>query len=735
MATDLLPHSHGPLTVIPAAKSEPLELLLYWRSVYKRKWWIIGFAILSAVLASVAVSFMTSVYRATATLLIEQSRARLVSIEEVYSGVSANREHYQTQAEMLKAPALAVAVIGKLDLGKHPEFDPRQRQRSHFMERIFGGAATSNVELSQEQADAAVLAEFLRRITIEPVRTSQLVKLSFDSADRDLAARIANALADAYLEMDINVRAKLTQRAGDWLAERLTGLKDNLEASERALQQFREREGLLDTSGLAQGGMTRQYEELARSLTAAKMVRVDAENNYQQIKAANGRLDALPLALRGAYTERLTSLEAAADSQLASITARYGPDHPRRVQAQRNADERRAQSQQAAQAAIASFAKEVQIARDVERATERSLTGVKGSITDINRKEFQLDALQRDVNTNRQIYERFLNRYRETRAAGDTQSSVVARIIDPAVAPHSAYKPRKDRIVLIGAMLGLLLAAVVALLRERVDSTVKTTDEVEDKLGVPTVAVLPLLTGDSGKTVGRHFLEQPHSVFSEAIRSARTSLLLSSIDVQSKIILITSSVPSEGKSAFAINLALAHSQVQRVLLVEADLRRPSVARHLGLEESQRGLTSLIAGTATFGECVHRVEGSSLYVLPSGPPPANPSELISSERFREIIDRLSRACDMLIIDSPPVHLVSDATVLSMLATGVLFVVKADSTPYQVARRSIRRLQDAGAPVLGVALNQLDFTNAARYSGAYTQYAKEYGGYQSKRLQAS
>jgi capsular exopolysaccharide synthesis family protein len=189
-------------------------------------------------------------------------------------------------------------------------------------------------------------------------------------------------------------------------------------------------------------------------------------------------------------------------------------------------------------------------------------------------------------------------------------------------------------------------------------------------------------------------------------------------------------VPSEGKTSFAVNLALAHAQAKKTLLIEADLRRPTVVKQLGLDSSKPGLTSLFAGDASFPDCVQRVEGSSLYVLPSGPTPENPQELLASARFRQLIERVASACEVVIIDSPPVHLVSDAVVLSQMATGVIFVVKADETPYPLARRCLRVLNDAGAPIIGVALNQLDFTKADRYDGAYTGYAQEYGAYQGK-----
>jgi capsular exopolysaccharide synthesis family protein len=190
-------------------------------------------------------------------------------------------------------------------------------------------------------------------------------------------------------------------------------------------------------------------------------------------------------------------------------------------------------------------------------------------------------------------------------------------------------------------------------------------------------------------------------------------------------------VPSEGKTAFAVNLALSHAEAKKTLLIEADLRRPSVVQQLGLDSRKPGLTNLFSGEATFTECLQHVEGSSLYVLPAGPAPENPLELLSSERFRKMIERVAAHCEIVIIDSPPVHLVSDAVLLSTFATGVLFMVKADSTPYATARRCLDRLHDAGAPVVGVALNDLDFTKADRYYGAYTGYSKEYGSYYGKQ----
>lgn len=729
MAVEALPDRTA--SFAEPVRSEALELTLYWRAIYKRKWWLLVAALIFAAAAGVAVSFVTPTYRATVTLMIEQNKAKLVSIEEVYSGVSPNREHYQTQAEMLRAPALATKVIEKLGLTTHPEFDPRQAKRPAW-EGWFGmeTRSTASGTWSEDRVRSEVLSDFVRRITIEPIRLTQLVKVGFDASDPELAARIANTIATTYIDADIDIRSRLRQRATDWLADRLSDLKGNLEASERSLQQYREREGLPDTKGLAQSGVVRQLEVLSSALNEATERRVEAEANYRQAKDAKDGAASSPIVLRSAGIDRLKDLEAQADKRVVELEQRYGPEHPRLVQARTELTQARANTRRGIENVVSSFAKEYEVAVANERAAEKALAAAKGSIQHINRKEFQLEALEQDLTTNRQIYEKFMNRYRETRAASDTQVSLVARVIDPAVQPTVPYKPRKHEIVGGGFIAGLLLAAMVALLLERMNSTVKSADEVEQKLGQPTLAVVPRLSGRAAEEAGRYYLDNPSSIFAEAIRTARTSILLSAIDSANKVLLVTSSVPSEGKTSFAVNLALAHAQAKKTLLIEADLRRPTVVRQLGLDPGKPGLTSLFAGDASFPECVQRVEGSSLYVLPSGPTPENPQELLASPRFRQLIDRVSSACEVVIIDSPPVHLVSDAVVLSTLATGVIFVVKADETPYPLARRCLRALHEVGALVVGVALNQLDFTKADRYHGAYTGYAQEYGAYQGK-----
>jgi capsular exopolysaccharide synthesis family protein len=574
----------------------------------------------------------------------------------------------------------------------------------------------------------------MRRLKVEPVRLSQLVRVSFESADAELAAHVANTIAETYIDNDTDARLGMNRRAGDWLGSRLPELKRSLEDSERALQSYRERAHIVETKGLAQSGASRQIEDLMPRLVAARQRRSVAQHAYEQVNTAKGQADTLPAVMRNPLVLRMKELENEAERRVLELSGRYGPEHPRLMQAQADLEQARANTKRQADVVVASLVHEYELARANEQALERRFAEAKASVQVINRKEFDLAALERAVATNRQIYELFLNRFRETRAARDLQPAPIARLTDEARPADLPVKPQKEQLVSLAFVCGVLVAALAALLLERLQNTVKSIDDVEDKLDQPLLTALPLLHGSAAQKAGRHYLQDPSSIFSEAIRTARTGLLLSTTDTPHTSVLVTSSVAGEGKTTVAINLALAQAHTKRVLLVDADLRRPMLARELEIGERTPGLTDLLSGSATFAQCLQRVTGTGLYVLTSGPVPLNPLELMMSQRFRQLMKALAGTCDMLIIDSPPVHLVSDALVLSKLTSGVVFVVKAESTPYPLARRCIDALRDVDADVFGTVLNQLDFRKADRYYGSYTRAYRAYEGYHANPANA-
>lgn len=711
----------------PADREDKLDIVEYWRSITKRKYPILAFGLAVALLAAVVVFVMTPIYRSTVTVLIEANKSKVVTIEDVYSGISQNREYFQTQVEIIKSRDVAIRAIQKTKLWEHEEFDPRPKGDS-WISGVLSSIGFSDGEAKEWNEAAlaeAVYGRFSKQLSIEPVRLSQLAKISFESRDPELAASVSNAVADVYIESDLEARYKMTKQASSWLQERLSSLKTKLDESERSLQNYRDKEGIADVKNATQSGAGKQIEEVMGRLVEARMKRAEAENAYNQIKAApkGADLTSLPAVLRNPIVADAKKQELEAERRLSELSQRYGSEHPKYVQAEGEFKTAKDNTRRQVDTVVASVTREYEVARGTEKALEGVLGAARGSVQNLNRKEFELNVLEREVESNRQMYDMFMKRAKETNVAGDLQTAI-ARIVDPAVVPKRPVKPQKLQIIAIAFVLGLFIGVLASLLMDRLDNTIKTSEEVEAKLKHPLLTTLPLLSKEETDrtSTARIFLDQPKSLYSEAIRTARTGVLLSAIDLTKRLLLVTSSLPGEGKTTFSINLAMAHAHTKKTLLIDADMRRPAVSKGLELPIGAKGLSNLVSGTATLEECLQPVNGSNLMLMPSGTIPPNPLELLLSQKFKETLDSLAETFDIIVIDSPPVELVSDALVIAPFATGVIYVSKAMDTPYQLARKGLQRLRRADGQILGVVLNRLDFAKAEKYYGEYSGYGK-------------
>jgi capsular exopolysaccharide synthesis family protein len=567
-------------------------------------------------------------------------------------------------------------------------------------------------------------------LTVVPVRNSQLIRISFESGDSELSAKVPNALADLYIEADLEARMTMNQKANSWLTDQSAELRKKLHEAEQALQQFREREKIIDTKGLSQSGATKQLEELQKALNEARMKRAEAEIIYNQVAAVQGKsqesVEALPAIQKNPLVVQSKAQEAEAEKRLNEASRRYGAEHPRLIAADAELKTARENLRKQIASVAQGVTREFEVAKANEAMADRNFNAARNDIQNLNRKEFQLATLEREVATSRQFYDMFAQRFKETNLSGEMQSAI-ARVIDPAM-PGGATGPNRQRNVVVAVVIALLLGAGLALLIERLNNTLKTSHDVEQKLGVPVLGVLQITKVKRGQQLERVFLEDPQTSFSESIRTIRSGVMLSSLDSPRKIVVITSSIPEEGKTTVAINLAFALGQVKKTLLIDADMRRPRIGKVLGgkANASLLGLSQLVSGEAPLEKCIYPVNETNLHVLPAGRVPPNPLELLSSHRFAEAIDQLSKLFDVILIDSPPTQLVSDALVLSNIATEVVYVVKADDTPYPLARVGIKRLRRVNAPIVGVVLNQLDVEKADRYYGEYSGYGSRYYG---------
>ncbi len=710
-----------------AADDDEIDLRRYWAIARRNMWGILGFALAASVLAALVAISIEPEYRATAVLLIESKQANVVSIEEVYGLDTRNSEYYQTQFEILKSRQLAERVVRQLGLADHPDLDPRQQTSllGDVIGFVRGWVLPPAEPLTEAMLWESAIENFRDRLEIAPIRNTQLAQISFRSHDPELAAQVANAVGEAYIEDNLEARLAMTQQAADWLTERLASLRDNVRASEQRLQEYREREQLIDVEGVITL-TARELDKLTNDLVEARKTRADLESRVRQIRAADDdKLASITVILETGIVQAAKESETAAQLKVAELSKRYGPKHPRMIAALSELQAARANLRRQVREVANGFEEQYQRALANERALESALARSKAEVQSISRKEYQLNELEREAETNRRLYEMFFTRVKETKET-DFQAAN-ARITDRAVTPFEPVAPRKRLIVGGAFVLSLLFGAAVALLREQLDNTIKGAADVEERIGEAMLGLLPLMKEKrrNNERSSMSYLDERYQSFAESIRTIRTGVFLSGLDRPHKVIVITSSVPGEGKTTVSSNLALAMAQMERVVLIDADMRRPSVGKDFDIAGNKPGLSNLVAGECDLQECITRPEGSELDVISAGFMVPNPLELLSSKKFKDVIADLSARYDRVIIDSAPVQVVSDALVLATCADGVIYVVRSDATPINAVRSGVGRLRNVNQNIIGIVLNQVDTDSKSRYGA----YGGDYGYYDS------
>jgi len=717
---------------------EVIDLRAYWRVLKLHRLKIIGLGVMFALVSILVVFSMQPIYKSSAKLLIEPNSSNVVSIEEVYGLAGGDIEYYTTQYAILKSRVLIEQVIDRLSLGEHPEFladnDGFLQGVKNSIKEMLPLSAPVSSDIENEAKRNALFEDFLGRLDVSPIRKSHLVTISFEANDRHLASQVVNTLAELYIKNDLDSRMQMTGTATVWLTERLSDLKNNLKESEEKLQAYREREKLIDIGGVVTTVTAQQLTDLGQKLASAKQVTAVAKSSLFQIRSLKDKstesLLSIPIVLQDVLVSSLREEESSASRSLKSFAKRYGPMHPQMKQAEAElADARLAVKRRVAQV-ISGVEKSYQVARANERSLAGSINSTKNEMQNINRKGYQLSVFERDVDSNRQLYDMFLNRLKETSETTGLDRAH-ARVSDPAVPSVSPVKPKKKLIVIIATFMGLFMGVLLAFLLEHLDSTLKKGADLEEQLGLPILGVLPLLAlkktlvGEKAVTPLSYSLENPKSFFVESIRTIRTGVLLSGLDNPHKIIVVTSSVPGEGKSTVSINLASSMSELSRVLLIDADMRRPTVAKTWGLEDGSKGLSEFIAHEEDLQNCIHRAGDTKhqLYVMPSGMVPPNPLELLSSKLFAKGLESLATKFDHIVIDSAPALAVSDSLLLSSLASGVVYVVRADETPIDAAKEGVKRLLMHDAHLIGGVLNGVQEKDKGSYYGG--DYYGSYG----------
>ncbi len=634
------------------------------------------------------------------------------------------------QTDSDNAPIYSLIVDKSGKTGQMPEF-----KMTTGLDR--GGIYRPRTE--EELRRASVVANFRSSLTISPIRSTKLVELSFESTDPIRAAQAANAVGEQYIQSYLDARIEMTLSASTWLSDRLGTLKGDLDKSENRLMTFKKENGLVDVGGSV-GRLNEQELLLATNeLALARTGLATARDLVREVRDLKGKPEALEsiVAIQGdGLVQQVKVEQGQRQRELDELLNRYGNKHPRVVDARSRLASLDATMQGHVSRAISSIEKNYQLQRQRVASIEAKLSKGKGEIQALGTKLFKLTELEREVATKRNVYDSFYSRMTEANSAEGLEAAN-ARITDLALPPLSPSKPQKQLIIALAAIASLILSSLMALLYEQMDDTIKSTDDIENKLGMELLGILPLIKqgllnrGVSGSLSPLDITDKK-GTFTESVNSTRTTLCLDDGDKPRKVFVVTSSVPGEGKTTVSMNLAYSLAQMERVLIIDCDMRKPSIAKTSGYDKNVPGLSNLITNSASAKDCIIRgVFNGVVDILPSGPIPEQPLELLASNRFKNILEQLKDHYDRIIIDSAPTQAVSDALLLSKLSDAVLYVVKSHSTEYPLIERGIQRLKQINAPIAGVIVTQVDIDKITSYGGDYYyQGYYDYYGYSEK-----
>ena len=722
-------------------EKDTIEFLKLWRVIWRARWNILWLVLLACALAMATVSIIPPQYIGSTTLLIKEKTPPLLAFQQVTDSGS-SVDYLQTQLALLQSRALAERAVKKLNLTTHPVTDPRQQPQPWFTPRQwlanldlgqwlpgFGFLTPIPVAPTEEEIFNDVTQNLMRHTSVKFVGKSQLIEIGVELPDPGLAAAAANALAQGFIDSQLDNSLKSSQTLTNWMNSRLIELRNNLRGAENKLQAYREKEGLVDVGGV--GGVAtitaNELEMTGNRMIDARRNRAEAESQFRQVQSlSNGnlsRLSSVPAVLSNPLVQKFQAQQAKAQAKVEELSGRYGAKHPTLVAAQAElriaTDSLRLQVQQV----VAGIEREYQLAQANESSLRKSFNSNKAQIQDISRKEFQLREFQREVDSSRALYETFLTRLKETSATSDIDSTK-ARIVDPAIVPLEASKPRKTLIVAIVALVAALIGVALAFLFDTLSNTFKTDETIESTLNVPLLSVVPLVEKKSRRQLARLFDDNAHPRFCETIRNLRTWLMLHGGDMPTPVVLVASAVANEGKSTIANNLACSLAPLERVLLIDADLRKPTLSLNFDFPPDCPGLANVLAGTARLQDCILSV--GDLDMLPAGKLSPTPLDLLSSPRLAPMLEALKSRYQRIIIDSPPAQMVSDALLLAKHSDAVIYVIKAESTPISQVQKCLALLQQSHAPVFGVVLTQVDLRKARKhgYSHCDTFYNYDY-----------
>ncbi|HUS97185.1 MAG TPA: polysaccharide biosynthesis tyrosine autokinase [Hyphomicrobiaceae bacterium] len=697
---------------------------------------ILGTVAVLTGLVSVIVFQLTPKYKAEALVLIEGPKTSVIDLRSVVTGLPYDQDRINSEVAVITSRTIASRIVRDGKLMKDEEFNLALRERRGIMTWIRSLIPGSDKPISEQEKERLerqnVVDLLAQSIVVTPQFQSRVISMSIISEDPNKSAQLTNLLVDTYLVDQLEAKFTVIQRTSSWLGSRIATLQRAVEGAERAVEAYRQKFGLIKGKE-QETAVSSRITNLNGQLVIARVKRAEAQARLEALESAiksRGGIESVAAVQSSSLIQQLRLRESTVIGRLAELSSEFGRKHPKIIAVRAELADLRAKIRLEVLKIVSRVRGEVQIARSGERAIAESLAQLEGAEAALNRASVGLRALEREAEANRALLKTMLARLKETSAQRGIQSAD-ARVISRATIPSVPYFPRTFLFIGVAMGASLIVGLGLAVGLEQIDSGFRSSDQIEQMTGYPTIGLIPNLESKLAKTGGvfRFIDENPVSQYAESIRNVHVGLALSNVDQPPKRILITSAMSGEGKSTTAFALArVAALAGKRSILVDCDLRNPTSHSLAGLPRSP-GLVDVITGNADLKTAIQSTGVANFSVLPAGDPPTNPSDLLMSERMKRLIIELSEQYDLVVLDSPPVMAVSDPRILAPQADTIIFVVRWAKTKRENVVHSIRQLADNGAKIAGVVVTQVNVKKHAEYdygdSGYYSsRYSKYY-----------
>ncbi|MCG7646035.1 polysaccharide biosynthesis tyrosine autokinase [Alteromonas sp. Cnat3-28] len=698
---------------------------------------ILLLAIAFTVLVAILVMKMTPLYTSSTTLLIEAEKANVVSIEEVYGIDTKSKDYMATQFEVLKSRQIAEKTVESLSLYDNADFMPEENETSFvsdLAEMFPFLPQKEKVELTEEQKVVKLKRKathlLMSATDVSLLKGTQLVRISVTTEKPTLSALIANTIAEVYIENYLQAKLDMTAKATSFLTDSIDGLKTKLDVAERNLVRFYETNQVVNIDGVV-GLASDELERLNIQLSEAEVELKLNSVIFNQIKDSKAIEDVarIPEVLNHPAVRDVRRDEGKALTRVSELSKVYGPKHPKMIAANAELTAIRDTLNTQITDLISSITTQYESSKQKVAQLQKEVETSKAAFRSLAELDNKRKALEREVDINQQLYDSFFTRLKETDELGGLESAN-ARVLDTALPSYTPSKPNKKLFIAAAFVVSLSFGIALAIVMETLNSGIRSVDDVEKKLGQRMLGLIPWLAHKKKTDLPiRTFFDGKKHQFAEAVRTLRTSLSLLNIDKENQAILVTSSVPKEGKTTVAINLAFALGQLDKTILIDADLRRPSIGKQFNIPSYQPGVANLVLKSHSFEECLVRDEESNIDILSAGTIPSNPQELLADKGFEELITKLKSEYKYVVVDTAPTQAVSDSMIVANSCDSVIYVVRADSTSDKVINNGLSRFLQVGHRLDGVVLNQVNLRKsdvAQRYAGFYDQY-----GYTSQK----